>query len=172
MLHGGGIIRSVRQAINYHLESYEFEYIAVTSATRTAATPHEHIYLWIDDSAGDVTPEMLTPALERHTDRCANAYENDHPIRADGKGGAITVYQDPPLIKHKPEKLAEILEGDTPNRPNTRGAHYLATQLSHLPAANLCNSNEPEPTNAELDGGVVAWLSPHQWFKCSRGFST
>lgn len=172
MLLGGGISRSVRQAINYHLGSYDFEYVAVTSGTRKAATPHEHIYLWVDDPNDTIEPEMLRAALERHTERCANAYEKDHAVRADGNGGAITVRHETESYDKKPDNLKEILEGETPNYPNTRGAYYVASQLPHLPASGIGGSEKPEPTNAELDAGVTAWLSPHRWFKSSGGFPT
>lgn len=170
LLHGGTINRDIRRAVNYHLGGFEFEWAAVTSTTRTAATPHEHLYFWIDDPNDEIETDHFSPALDKHIKHCVNAYQDDHSYRADGTDGAITLRHSPPLIEENPDKLLDVIDGDTPARPNTRGAQYLASQLSHLPVSDACESDNPVPENTELDGGVTAWLSPHQWFRNGGGF--
>ncbi|MFC6614729.1 hypothetical protein ACFQAS_07125 [Halopenitus salinus] len=170
MLHGGGVHRSVREALNYHLGDFTFEWIAVTAPTRSAGTPHEHIYLWIDDLDDDVTTEHFEPGLEKHLKYCANAYEEDHRYRADGTSGAITVEHTPRIVKQIPDKLNDIND-ETNSRllPNTAGAQYLASQLAHLPLGDFYDTEREDPPQALFEGAALAWASPKDWFRSSQG---
>lgn len=175
MLHGGGIQKSVRQSLNYQLRDYSFEWVAVTAPTRSAGTPHEHIYLWIDDPAGDVTPDHLTPALGKHLKHCANAYQKDHRHRADGTDGAVTVQHSPTLAGAVPEALTDILKESATYADsgklsrNTAGAQYLASQLAHLPLGDFYDGQRADPPAPLLDGAALAWASPNHWFRASGG---
>ncbi|WP_166377245.1 hypothetical protein [Halorubrum sp. BOL3-1] len=175
MLHGGGIHRSVRNALNYHLDSFKFEWIAVTAPTRSAGTPHEHIYLWIDDPNNEITTEHMSPALNKHLKYCANAEEKHHQYRTDGTGGALTVQHSPDLIDSVPAEFFSITE----NSPtydktgkvlhNTQGAQYLASQLAHLPVGDYYNVQRENPPQALFEGAALAWISQYNWFRSSGG---
>lgn len=168
MLHGGSIHRSVREAIDYQLEGFSYEWVAVTAPTQSAGTPHEHVYFWIDDPDDEMTTEYFDTGLERHLDHCVNAYQKHHQYRADGSGGAITVQHSPEVVKEAPDKIHEILEESTP-RPNTMGAQYLASQLAHLPLGDFYNESKESPPDALLEGAALSWASPRNWFRASRG---
>lgn len=168
MLHGGSVHRSVREALNYHLGNFTFEWVAVTAPTRSAGTPHEHIYLWIDDADDEVTVDHLSPALDKHLKYCENAYQEHHRYRPDGTEGAVTVRYDPPVVTEYPESLSEILERSIPY-PNTRGAQYLASQLAHLPIADYYPEDRETPPQALFEGAALAWVSPRDWFRASQG---
>lgn len=175
MLHGGGIHRSVRGALEYHLGNFEYEWIAVTAPTESAGTPHEHIYIWIDDPGNDVTTEQISPALDRHLDHCTNAQEKHHQYRADGTDGAITVQHNPDLIGDVPDEFFSIVENsqtyaDTGEvLPNTAGAQYLASQLAHLPMGDYKAQNEEDPPSVLFEGAALAWVSTYNWFRASGG---
>jgi len=170
MLHGGNVHKSVREAIDYQLWGREYEWVAVTAPTRSAGTPHEHIYLWIEDPDNGVGVEQFETALGKHLKYCANAYENDHRYRADGTNGTITVQHDPPLVKQSNDKVAErVVSGDTPPRTNTRGAQYLSSQLAHLPLADYYAEDRSNPPQTLFEGAALAWASPRDWFRHSRG---
>jgi len=170
MLHGGRIRRRVRTCLNYQLGGYDFEYVAVTAPTTSAGTPHEHIYLWIDDPEDSVTTAELSPALDKHLSNCANAYERHHRFRTDGSAGAIRVEHAPPVRGDAPERFSEIREwSETEPRPVTQGAQYLASQLAHLPVGDVYNPAEPNPPDALLEGAALAWASPNKWFRASKG---
>ena len=168
MLHDGGIQRSVREALDYGLDEFIFEWIAVTAPTTSAGTPHEHIYLWIDDADDEVTVDHLSPALDKHLKHCENAYQEHHRYRPDGTEGAVTVRHDPPVVTEYPESLSEILERSFPY-PNTRGAQYLASQLAHLPIADYYPDDRETPPQALFEGAALAWVSPRNWFRASQG---
>lgn len=175
MLHGGGVHKAIRQALNYQLRDFNFEWVAVTSPTRSAGTPHEHIYLWTEDPDNQVTADHLVPALGKHLKRCPNAYEKHHRHRAGGTGGAITVEPTPTLSTAVPEKFFEITDesatyaesGTLP--PGTAGAQYLASQLAHLPLADFYANRRENPPDPLIEGAALAWASPRRWFRASGG---
>lgn len=170
MLHGGSIRRSVREALNYQLGDFDFEWVAVTAPTRSAGTPHEHIYLWIDDLENRVGTGHLESALGKHLKYCANAYEKDHRYRVDGTSGAITVRHNPEIVKSIPERIHDILKvAESPSRPNTQGAQYTASQLAHLPVGDYYQFGRENPPDPLIEGAALAWTSPHHWFRTSAG---
>jgi hypothetical protein len=175
MLHGGRIHRSVRNALAYQLDAFRFEWVAVTAPTESAGTPHEHIYLWIEDPENEVTTDNIAPALEKHLKYCANAYEEDHRYRADGSDGAIRVEQEPPRVNSRPEKFSEVQANSQTYEEygkllaNTRGAQYLASQLTHLPIRDFYDRDEDTPPQTLFEGAALAWASPRDWFRAGRG---
>jgi len=170
MLHGGKVHRSMREAWHYQLDSHNYEWIAVTAPTRSAGTPHEHIYMWIDDPENQVTVDQLKRPLDKHLKYCANAYREHHRYRADGTGGAIRVQHSPSLIEKSHDRVAaRVASGDTLPRPNTAGAQYIASQLAHLPVGDFYAGDQPDPPKALFEGAALAWASPRNWFRDSRG---
>jgi len=175
MLHGGTVHRSVRNALNYQLDAFRYEWLAVTAPTRSAGTPHEHIYLWIDDPEDAVTTDHIAPARDKHLKYCTNAYEKHHRYRADGTGGAITVQHDPDLIEFVPDEFFSIAENSQTYAKtgkvlaNTAGAQYLASQLAHLPVGDYYQNQWENPAQILFEGAALAWASPYNWFRTSGG---
>lgn len=170
MLHGGSVHRSVREALNYQLDGFSFEWVAVTAPTKSAGTPHEHIYLWIDDPGDNVTTAHLESGLEKHLKYCANAYPKHHDYRTDGMDGAITVEHNPRIVTETPDKIHEIVDQtDSSMHPNTAGAQYLASQLAHLPIGDYYAAGRDDPPQVLFEGAALSWASPQNWFRTSRG---
>jgi len=172
-LHDEAVMRSLTRSLRYHLDGFNFEYVGVTAATDSAATPHEHVFLWIDDPHDGVTVDHVAPALEKHVSKATNAHEGDHEYRDDGSTGAITVRHDPPLVDHVPDEGGAIIEeskasdgGSVP--ANTAGAQYIASQLPHLVLGDVYESGQ-DTSQARIDGGAVAWASPWKWTRSSSG---
>jgi hypothetical protein len=174
MLHGGKIQRSIRDAIDYHIDA-EYEWLGVTAPTRSAGTPHEHIYLWIEDPDDTVTVGDLKPARDLHLKHCQNAYKRHHKSQGDTKGRAITVQHSPEQVGEIPKKIMSVLEhSETYNRtgnapPNTAGAQYLASQLVYLHLADFYDAARDDPPLALFEGAALAWVSDHDWFRHGQG---
>jgi len=144
------VIPALRRAI-----PYDFEYTVVLAGTDTFATPHAHIYCWID---GAVTSGDLSHVVEGYTDRCEYA-----PSDGEGNepGKAITV-RSPDERQLTTETEHTYNERGNP----TTGAVYVASQIPNI-------VNPDEATRAELSHGAVAdtfdksavWLSQgkHSW---------
>jgi hypothetical protein len=164
-LHGS--TQAVARSLRYHLRDFDWEYVAVTAPTDTAATPHEHIYIWADDGDNQITAAMARPAIEQHVEKVADASEEHH------RSESIIIRHDPPLVDHTPDGISRILtesavadDGRVP--VNTAGAQYLASQLPHLVVRDVFDS-EREVSDVAIDGGVVGWATPHNWVRSSRG---
>jgi len=172
--------RSFTRSIRYHLRGFEFEYLGVTATTDSAATPHEHVLVWIEDPDDTIGVNDVAPALAKHVEKVPNAYEDDHEYADDGSTGAITVRHDPPLVDHVPERMSAVFaeseaveEGQSPTDGdrvpvNTAGAQYLASQLPHLAIGDVFES-ERTVDDVQLDGGAIAWASPWKWRRSSSG---
>jgi len=164
MLNNKKVTESVRKALNYRLgrkAGLEFEYVRVVAPTESAATPHEHRYLWVDDPDNVVNVEQIKPALEKHLKYCPEAHREHHPTDPQGENGAITIRHDPPLVDE------DSARGD--DLRHTQGGQYLASQLPHLPLGDKFDPQKDDPKATLLEGGAVAWASSKRWFGASRG---
>lgn len=168
-LHGDGTNTSVTRSLRHHLRKFEYEYVGVTATTDSAATPHEHIYIWIDDPGNTITTSDFKPPIKSHIEDAVATPENHR------EGEAITVEHDPPLVNTEPDKINHIQErslaadgGSLPQ--NTRGAQYLASQLPHLSLAGRFTESETID-QIQIDGGTIAWATRHKWLRSSGGLN-
>ena len=95
--------RNVYDALKYHLREFEWEYVAVTAPTESAATPHQHIYLWIRDPEDEVSVDHVCPAIDSHVRNTKGARSEDHPVEA-GESDAAVVQHDPPRVDANDER--------------------------------------------------------------------
>lgn len=169
---------SIRKSLSYHLDRKhgfdDWEYLAVTAMTDTAATPHQHILLWVEDPADDLHREMLEPAVNKHVNSVATASTEHHG------DGAITIQHSPDRVDHVPDTYSAIREQTAttgsgeygPSVPaNTTVAQYVASQLPHLYLGHVLGESHGEQEHLEthLDGGTVAWASPYRTVCSSSG---
>lgn len=148
---------SVMNAFRYHLDEFEWKYVAVTAGTEYCATPHIHFYFWIDDPYNEVERSRFQPAVEKHIEKCPNAYKEHH--LSDDETGAISIEHSPPICTDVSEEHGI---------PPTRGAVYVASQLPHLALRDHMTEGM-SVSDVELETGAIAWASPHKWFSKSQG---
>lgn len=131
-------IADVRDAINYRLREYNWEYARVVAGTDDFATPHVHLYLWIE---GQPTFDQLKPAVEKFVEKCSLAPSNGKGNRA--REGALTLKQDQDL------------------RPSgeTTGIVYVASQLPHIGYPDMID-------DTSLEWGAVANATPRKLIAC------
>jgi hypothetical protein len=169
-IHGDGTNTSVTDSLRHHLRKFEYEYVGVTATTDSAATPHEHIYIWIDDPENTITTSDFKRPIDLHIENTGATPENHR------EGEAITVEHDPPLVDAEPEKVDHIQEksvtGDGGSLPqNTQAAQYLAQQLPHMSLKDRINPSKTAGIE-QIDGGAIAWATPHKWLRSSNGIMT
>ncbi len=168
---------SIRKSLNYHLgrkHGLEWEYLAVTAMTDSAATPHQHILLWVEDAENELHRNMLQPAVNNHVASVATAEHEHH-----GQG-AVTLQHSPDRVDHVPaaysairDQTRTVEQGEFgPNVPaNTTVAQYVASQLPHLYLGHVLGESHGEQEHLEthLEGGAVAWASPYRTVCSSSG---
>lgn len=130
----------VMDSLRYRLQSYEYEYARVVAGTDVFATPHHHIYVWIN---GKPSFEELEPVVESFVSNCSLA--PDCGTGNQACEGALSLQDDP-----------EITESG-----ETAGIVYIAKQLPHLTAID-------EMTDDLLDWGAVAHATSRQFIACSH----
>lgn len=131
--------RPVKAALQYRLRDYEYEYARLVAGTDGFATPHMHIYVWID---GRPTFEELEPVVEKFVDKCPLAPDDGRGNRASE--GALTIQY----------------EQEFTDRGETTGISYVAQQLPHI--GYVEQMDEPS-----LDWGAVAHATTRQLVACS-----
>lgn len=111
--------------------SNEWEYIAVFAGTEERATPHLHIYIWVE---GDVSQGRFEPVVEKYVEACEFAPNDrmgnrpeDGAVRVRGNGN-----------DHVPRVDDDALNPTDCNYvgQNSQGGVYILTQLPHLRAVN------------------------------------
>lgn len=109
------------------LTADEWEYMAVVAGTDRRATPHIHIYVWMD---GDVSKERFEPVVEKFVEKCEFApdsgrgnrcHEGAVELRGNGQD-SIPLYD---------QSDADVSDSEFED-DNSRGAVYVLTQLPHL----------------------------------------
>lgn len=170
MLNGSEIRRAVREALDYHLDAFDFEWVAVTTPERRLGAPYELIYLWINDPDDEISTSLLEPALRRHVERCPAADWENHEYSDDGTDGAIKIQHDPELASEEPEQFVSIF-GATEHTPNppTRGALHVATNLPDLVVGNYYDRETPEPQPGLIHGATLGYAVSHNWVRFSNG---
>ena len=105
----------------------EWEYIAVFAGTEERATPHLHIYVWVE---GDVSRERFRPVVNKYVATCEFAPDDGTGNRPDD--GAVRVCgngdDDVPRVD---DGTLNPTDCEYEGR-NSQGAVYVLTQLPHL----------------------------------------
>lgn len=131
-------LSDVMDALRYRLSEYDWEYGRVVAGTDKFATPHIHLYLWID---GRPAFERLAPAVEKFVEKCFLAPDDGHGNRA--KEGALTLH----------------CEQEVTDSGETSGIVYVASQVPHI-------GYPDEMDSASLDWGAVAHATSRQLIAC------
>lgn len=108
-------------------EADEWEYMTVFASTEKRATPHLHIYVWID---GDVSRVPFQHVVNKFVNRCQFAPDdgtgndpNDGAVRVRGNGDE--------RVPRVDDGTLNPAECEYTGR-NSRGAVYILQQLPHL----------------------------------------
>lgn len=117
----------LQNAPDAQCDAEEWEYMAVFAGTEERATPHLHIYVWVD---GDVSPERFKPVVDKFVKKCQFAPDDgtgnrpeDGAVRLRGNGD-----DDVPRVD---DGVLNPTDCEYAGR-NSQGAVYVLTQLPHL----------------------------------------
>lgn len=170
MLNGAGIRRSVREAIDYHLDDFEFEWVGVTTARVQDGTLYELIYLWINDPSNEVEVSHFEPALERHIERCPISDPENQRSQGDEIDRPIVIRHDPSTVEQEPEQFVSIFGSSehTPFPP-TAGALHVATKLPDLVVGDFYDNDRPDPSSTLVRGAATGFAVDQPWVRYSSG---
>jgi hypothetical protein len=170
-LHGSWA--NVRDVLSYHLQSYDSEYVTITATTTSAATPHRHVLVYVDDPDDEVPVDVAKAAVDSHVRNTTGAFADDHPVKP-GERDAGMVLHDPPKANEVPnDTWLHVAEhwGHEPFPVTTATMQYVANQRPHWSLASFCDDDKTgDPQSIELEGGAIAWAASHNWLTSSKGF--
>jgi hypothetical protein len=173
-------IKKVRAKLRYQLHDkrdFEFEYVWVVAGTDSAATPHLHLLVYVEDPDDELTTDPFEPAVDAFVNHCQFAHDEDHPIGDDTDSDAVVVHTDPTKYDEvDDEQLVEYFyeNGEEGFELNTAALAYLLHQRPHwvLRHINADYESLPERTKLDLQTAAIAWASPTEWIQSSGGFPT
>lgn len=105
----------------------EWEYIAVFAGTERRATPHIHIYCWVD---GDITRDRLTQVTEKFVDKCS--FAPDDGTGNESSEGAVKIRGNGDDDVPRTDEGVLCPTNCEYEGENSQGAVYVLTQLPHL----------------------------------------
>lgn len=162
---------NIKRTMRYHLDGFDWEYLAITTTTTSAATPHTHVLVYVDDPDDEVSIEMVRSMVQSHVNNAQNAYESDHRVR-DGRDDAGNIRHDPPTVDVTDDRHLPVLKSRDGEgfHPTTAGLNYIANQRPHWVLDNVYDGDSDVNTDSVLvDGGAIAWAAQHRWLKPSQG---
>ena len=132
----------------------DWEYVAVIAGTEHFATPHYHLYMWVD---GQVEADDFEGVVDDFVEDCEYAPDNGRGNRIED--GAVTV-RGPDTQGFATEKVRQDLLKE--RGPATKGAVYVATQIPNLTHPDMA-------TDAQLEHGAAADAFGHTAVSFSQG---
>jgi len=105
----------------------DWEYMAVFAGTEERATPHLHIYVWVD---GDVSRERFQPVVDKFVQTCKFAPDDGKGNRPN-KGAVSTRGNGDDEVPRVDDDILNPTECKYEGR-NSQGAVYVLTQLPHM----------------------------------------
>ncbi len=155
--------------MKYQLQGYDYEYIAITASTDSAATPHTHLLIWADDPDNEVSIGVAHSIVQSHVNNTKGAYEKDHPVQKGQKDAGV-VFHDPPRVLIDDETALEVFK--------TRGREgfplvspmlkYMAHQRPHWVLRNVFDGeSDVHADSVDVEGAAVEWACNHHWIKSS-----
>lgn len=148
---------SIRQKLRYQLQrnrGLDYEYAAVVAGTDHWATPHMHIYLWVD---GQVDKAAFRPVVSAFVEECD--FAPDDGTGNDPDNGAVTIRGPSDQEYATDDVRRDMLEK---RGAATEGAHYVASQLPHI-------STPETATETELLHGATVVAAPSNAVHFSNG---
>jgi hypothetical protein len=154
-------------------EFQRWEYITVTSYTRSAATPHMHILWYVEDPDDELSLEVGKTAVRRYVEANPLASEKFHPVN-EGESDAAVIEHDVSRGCDRVDQsnYADVLENrdGEPFKPNSEALIYMMSQLSSWVLTLFDGSSDIHRTSPLVDGAVIDWASTYDTWTSSMGF--
>lgn len=135
-------------------------------ATRSAATPHLHVHLWVRDPDDALTVEHLRPAVESFCRNTPDAHIEDHPVGTDESDAAVIDHDAARYDEVGDETLLDLFHdrGDEGFPMNTVTFVYILNQRPEWTIKRIYDDGSTfEEEREALEGAATAWASSRRW---------
>jgi hypothetical protein len=166
---------NVRQTLYRKLSKFDrWEYVWVCSYTRSAATPHLHVLVYVDDPHDELSISTARSAVDsfvRANDYAEKRYHQVTKGESDAGIVAHSVPRDDDRISDESyRRVYEHRDGDVFKRTSSF-LLYMMTQYPHFVLSHIWNGDSDLHAHDPLvDGATVSWASQFDEYGSSRGF--
>ncbi|MXR50660.1 hypothetical protein GRX03_03425 [Halovenus sp. WSH3] len=169
-------IRKVYEKLYQQLRDFSWSYVWVVSGTDSAATPHLHWLIYVDDPDDELTAGYFEPAVDAFVEHCQFARHEDHSVGDDTDSDAVVVHTEPPKYDDvDDEQLIENLHYNDKEgfELNTRALAYLLHQRPYWVFRRIREGQQSlgdEQTQIDLQAAAVRWASVTDGIASSQDF--
>jgi len=160
---------NLRSTLSYHLKDYWYEYVWITATTSSAATPHRHVLVYVDDPDDEIGIEVPRSAVNSFVSNTQGAEHGFHTVEAG--------VSDAGIVFHKVPKAEQALDSHPIDDDPTAFAmpsvpiYYMSNQQPHWCLTNIFDlTSDIDTDSPAVEGAAIAWSSPNNWFDSSNGF--
>ena len=160
---------NVRSTLSYHLKDHWYEYVWITATTSSAATPHRHVLIYVDDPDDSVGIEVPRAAVSSFVNNTQGAEHGFHQVEPNQSDAGIIFHEVP--TAEKAYKSHPVDYDPTAWAKPSVPIYYMANQQPNWALKNLYDgTTNVSVDSTPIEGAAIAWCSPNKWFDSSNGF--
>jgi hypothetical protein len=163
---------NVKSVLRYQLREYDSEYAWIIGFTDSAATPHRHVAVYVDDPDNEIGVGVAESAVKSHVRHCPGATEKDHPVEK-GQNDAAIVEHDISKALLSDETISNVYAArrtESFSLPSVRFS-YMMNQQPHWALKNVYDpTDDTHADSVAVDGAAIAWALPWRLRGSSAGF--
>ena len=141
--------------------------------TTSAATPHRHAVIYVDDPDDVIGIGVAESAVQSHVNNCEGAFPEDHPVEP-GQSDAGMVFHEIPKADEVPEEtLLDVFHarGEQSFSLPSVPLYYMSIQQPHWALKNVYDRTSDIHANSiHVEGAAIAWALSWKEYSSSEGF--
>lgn len=167
--------QNVRQTLYRNLRAYQrWEYVLVCSYTRSAATPHYHVLVYVEDPDDDLSVSVARSAVDSYVRANKQAHKQHHEVTRGESDAGIVTHDIPHTWDKVPEEshrhVLQYRDHD-PFVPTSSFLRYMMTQYPHWVLNHVWDgASDIHAHDPLVDGATISWASPFDDYSSSQGF--
>lgn len=167
--------KNARQTLYRNLSTYQrWEYVLVCSYTRSAATPHYHVLVYVEDPDSDLSISVARSAVDSYVRANEQADKQHHEVmKGDSDAGIVTHDVPQKCDKVPDESHRKVMAYRNSAFPPVASAflRYMMTQYPHWVLDHIWDgASDLHAHDPLVDGATISWASPFDDYSSSNGF--
>ena len=166
---------NLRQTLYRKLSGYDrWEYVWLCSYTRSAATPHLHVLVYVDDPHDELSISTARSAVDSYVKANDYADKQHHQVTKGKSDAGIVAHSVPRKTDRIPDesykRVLEHRDGES-FKLSSSFLLYMMTQYPHWVLSHVWDgSSDLHAHDPLVDGATISWASQFDEYGSSRGF--
>jgi hypothetical protein len=143
-----------------------YEYVRATRYSDTAATPHNHLLVFVEDTADELSSDVAESIVNCYVRGNEFASPENHTVNSEER--------DTSIIEHDiPKANNNRSESDSHSHSNSTLLKYIMNQHPDWCLTKIWDPSSAVDTDStQVDAATIAWSSHLDGFSASNGFRT